>query len=201
MSFAYTGWAIPEGNVVEVADASGRVIWSAGPSEVTVILRPIADGVASTGSNFHTAYPSGVPLYSCIDEEAADGDSTYIYNFGTSVIILSGTIPRGMKVTAAKVVYVAKYSDSSGPYSVINPQITFNGVWYNASGKVLSGSYERYEREYEPDNNGKTFLEFLNELGTGDISLDMQLQTAGDSENKTTEMRITQIYLELTCEK
>ena len=34
----YTGWAIPEGNVVQVADASGRVIWKQKPSTVTMTL-------------------------------------------------------------------------------------------------------------------------------------------------------------------
>lgn len=45
---AYKGWAIPEGNVVQVADELGNVLWKAAPSVATVLI--IGSGVGAAGN-------------------------------------------------------------------------------------------------------------------------------------------------------
>lgn len=64
------------GAVVEITDASGRVIWSAKKNVVgTLYMRPSVDI-----SLEHRVYPSGLSAgYLAISEEVSDGSTTYIY--------------------------------------------------------------------------------------------------------------------------
>ena len=71
------GLAIPEGNVTQITDASGRVIWAlASDLPGTFYLRPSAD-ISVDDTIDH--YPSsGYYPYMLINEEVADDDATYI---------------------------------------------------------------------------------------------------------------------------
>ena len=84
------GWAIPEGNVVQVADAGGRVLWSLGGKlPGTFYLRPSADifveNTVSKNQFLATAY------YLMINEEVSDGEATCIGVTASSLGEATGT--------------------------------------------------------------------------------------------------------------
>lgn len=69
------GLTIPEGVVTQIADASGRVLWSAAKPVTSLIFRPDSD----VDITAWTLVPSGsTNAYSLLSEEVADDDSTYI---------------------------------------------------------------------------------------------------------------------------
>ena len=194
MNFAtLQGLTIPEGVVTQITDASGRVLWKSGPSVVTVILRPTAD-ISVT----HSVYPAGSAAYSCIDEEVADGDATYIYGTAnTTDIKFSGVIPDGMTVVGAKAVYVGKYKDNNyqAVCSVAVIGADNNGVG-SAAVNIVSESYAQFIADGDD-----AFVSALNALGNGNVSVPIRMLSAvGNSANKDAKVYITQMYLELTCE-
>ena len=68
---------IPEGVVTQIADASGRVLWSAVPAfDGTIILRPSAD--ISVDSTITLTPSTATAAYLLINEEVSDGASTII---------------------------------------------------------------------------------------------------------------------------
>lgn len=168
----------------------------------TVYLRPTADISVN-----HNVYPAGSAGYACIDESVADGDATYIYSssYAGSDFTLSGTIPDGMKVTSAKAVYVAKYKNISNNFTPVVVQIKIDGATYNTPlCYEISEKYERYERVFdrgvEEGSSVKPMYDAINALGSGDISLTVALNSVGDGSDKSTNLCITQLYIELTCE-
>ena len=197
------GLEIAEGEVTEITDAAGRVLWKSGPSVATVILRPTAD--IQFGYN---AYPAGSAGYSCIDEEVADGDATYIYgaSFAQTQFTMSGIIPSGMRVTAAKLVCVLKYySNSDGYNGGVSFVPTFDGNSYTLY--VGTNNKERF-----PDNTADVytqregdfkegFVDALNTLGSGNISFPATFLFSSPLEaGKDKNIYCTQLYIELTCE-
>ena len=203
MNFAtLKGLTIPEGVVTQIADASGRVLWKSGPSVATVILRPTAD--IQFGYN---AYPAGSAGYSCIDEEVADGDATYIYgaSYAQTQFTMSGTIPSGMRVTSAKLVCVMKYYANINGYNgavSFTPSIGENtygaSVGTNNEGGKLDNTasvYTQREVAYSTD-----FVNALNTLGSGNISFPASFLFSSPLEVKDKNIYCTQLYIELTCE-
>lgn len=109
------GWTIPEGNVVRVADAGGRVLWSLGGKlPGTFYLRPSADifveNTVSKNQFLATAY------YLMINEEVSDGEATYIgvtasslgEATGTARFAVSGNVPAKInRVTGFDVIVCA----------------------------------------------------------------------------------------------
>lgn len=107
-------WAIPEGNVIQVADAGGRVLWRPeGKLPGTFYLRPSADISVDTVVERH---PVSVNAYQLINEEVSDGAATYIgvtaaayaEQIGTARFAVSGNVPTKInRVTGFDVVVCA----------------------------------------------------------------------------------------------
>lgn len=163
----------------------------------TLILRPSSDESrghsCSTGSNG----------YSLISESNADDDSTYIYqsisetsnSSNTSRFELNGTIPSGsFKITAAKLCVRGK-SSGSGTYSGTY-KLTTDSSSANLS---LSTSYQN-------SNNTNVASNLINNTYTSSTlpSLSVEVVTSGNkssSKDSNFQIRITQVYLELTYEE
>ena len=99
MNFAnLKGLTIPEGNVTQITDASGRVIWSAVRSVVgTLYLRPSADISIVSGNK----YPETLEYcYQGISEEVADGYATYFGDEDSEKASGSSSIEANVKVEA-----------------------------------------------------------------------------------------------------
>ena len=75
-----TGISDSRGVITEIKDSLGRVIWSSGTKVSSMVLRPSADiSVEHNISPADSAY-----AYLLINEEVADGSSTYICSYSTS---------------------------------------------------------------------------------------------------------------------
>ena len=202
MNFAtLKGLTIPEGVVTQITDASGRVLWKSGPSVATVILRPTAD--ITFGYN---AYPAGSAGYACIDEEVADGDASYIYgaSYGQTQFTMSGTIPNGMSVTAAKLVCVMKYYQNTSAYNgAVSVMPSIGETSYTATvgtnntntPDYTANVYTQRESDFSED-----FIDALNTLGSGNISFPAGFLISSPMEVKDKNVYCTQLYIELTCE-
>ena len=192
MNFAtLKGLTIPEGNVTQITDASGRVLWSSAPPfDGIVYLRPTAD-VSGT----YSVYPTGMAGYACIDEEVADGDSTYIYSNGISAdFMLTGTIPKGVTVTAGKLVCNGIYKGSNSVSG--NLTISCGDVTYKSSSFGLYRSYGDHFFDIPSD-----MIAAINNIGGGEVSLQLNVLLVQHTSDKTTaNTYLTQAYVKLTCE-
>ena len=197
------GLTIPEGVVTEIKDASGRVLWSAVRS-ATVYLRP----TAVTRMN-HSVYPSGMAAYACINEEVADGDSTYIYATSgySSDFTFSGTVPSGMKVTAGKVVVVAKYKDDTALTPTVTLQLPkidspTEAYSYKLTTTHMGSAYTEQSCDFSAAtaSGSDDIIDAFNALGTGEVSFTVGIATGASGSDKSTKRCITQVYIELTCE-
>lgn len=112
-----TGWSDSvRGNVTQITDASGRVIWSGRELiQGSMILRPSADIYVG-----HSLYPSSsTHAYLLINEETSDGSSTIIKTETPLVIheskfVLSNTTQLEVsKYTISSVVIYAQGSNST----------------------------------------------------------------------------------------
>ena len=206
MNFAnLKGLTIPEGNVTQITDASGRVIWSANKTVNTLYLRPSAD--ISIG---HSLYPADSPsAYSLVNEEVNDHAATYIYSTYTdtfsgteftSIFALSHSKSVKSKgVTSGKLVYdYAMPSNVSSPtiYSILTISGEAQGEYFHQPSIIQ----QLIERELSA-----TELEVINRYisQNGTIpTIILQVKTTGtkDSSKNNGTIRIGQIYLELNGE-
>lgn len=140
----YVGWAIPEGNVVQVSDAGGRVLWStAAGSFKTFYLRP-AEDISVDGEIVPT--PAGIAAaYMLIDEEVTDAAATTIGVaasaentdvLGTVKFRMGGSVPENVeKVTNIHFVVSAMVSGANdvaseyyGSTANVGTEITVDGT-------------------------------------------------------------------------
>ena len=187
------------GAIKQITDASGRVLWKSGPSVATVILRPTAD-IENSQNASHSVYPVGSTAFACIDEEVADGDATYIYgNSCTTDFMLTGTIPDGMTVTAAKFICVAKFKNGTDT-AILNARLLIEGLESGINGVgVTNFSSENYT-QVSAEWTNEMVIAAINTLGTGNVSIPVSFMSAAMGSSKTSNVYITQMYLELTCE-
>ena len=182
------GWTIPEGNVVQVADAEGRVLWrleSKLPG--TFYLRPSAD-IFVDGTV--ERYPATLVAYQTINEEVSDGAATYIgvtaSSFGEATgmarFAVSGNVPKKInRVTGFDVIVCADAKplgkDIDGnptPLGDVSVFVIVDGTSYELSfgrgpwgGQFASKNYEplcaseyQYEQQYEEAFNAiKAYVE------------------------------------------
>ena len=162
----------------------------------TFILRP-----SSEPSRAHSC-SSGSNGYALISESTADDDSTYIYQDVTgtsdatkaSTFNLSGTLPSGsFKVTGATL-YVRARSTGSGSYSG-----TYKlSIDSSNSNMSLGTSYQT------SSNTGAAASLKNNTYTSSDFpSLSVGVTTVGkksQSKDDNYQIRITQVYLEVTYE-
>lgn len=144
------GWTIPEGNVVQVADAGGRVLWRPeGKLPGTFYLRPSADIYLS--SNITLTPADAAAAYLLINEEEHDDDSTKIALVasettgdlsGSAKFSVGGDVPQKItKVTNFDLVVSARHStlydnDNGGVAipgmgSTFSVDLAINGVVYS----------------------------------------------------------------------
>lgn len=175
MNFAtLKGWAIPEGNVVQVADASGRVLWSA-VKKVTVTLKAtgnsngyawtVIDGVRYEGTQEVTV-PIGtvITCYAKCDDMVPLFDAPcYIYVNGTRVAetYATDTISHALTVNTditIKMMTGEGYDDRAALFEYGAIAIVENG---NALASIAtkSGSYASNYYDY-------AYLDFTDAYGT-----------------------------------
>lgn len=202
------GLTIPEGVVTQIADASGRVIWSASKTVNVLYLRPSAD--ISVG---HSLYPADSPsAYSLVNEEVNDGNSTYIYSVhadtdaadeATSSFVLSPTKhAKAKSVTSGTIVY--DHVTSSG---VQNPFIYHNilkvgetDIDYLEYSSTLKSDVTTYERELQSDEL-EAINSYVSQNGTVP-SITFEIKATGTCSSSKNDGNVStgQIYIELTGE-
>lgn len=215
---ALQGLTIPEGVVTQIADASGRVLWSAIEPEPSILyLRPSAD--ISVG---HTLYPtSSTTAYLLISEEVPDDSSTYIihtitagdtstYSKTSSFRFSCSNVPQTYKIKSAKM--VVKYS-----YTITNPSantkdlntyatITANGIkseTYNVNcidNIVFATWREHYVDITDFMKNKSLSSDFVVELeqSCSDCTQNVvQQENTGSKTYSTTKVGITTAWIEI----
>lgn len=163
----------------------------------TLILRPSYD------ESLGHSCSSGSVGYSMISESNADDDSTYIYqsisstssSSATSRFTLSGSMPsNSFKITGA-VLYVRGRSSGSG---------TYNGT-YKLSTDTSSSNLS-LSTSYQNSSNTSAASSLINNTYTSSNfpSISVEITTKGNkssSKDSNFNIRITQVYLELTYEE
>lgn len=112
-----TGLSDSRGNIVQITDAAGRVLWSAVPAfDGTIILRPSAD--ISVDSTIALVPPDATAAYLLVNEEVSDGEATMLNldanNFdnratGAARFVLGGYVPKN--ISRVKNIYVVASGD------------------------------------------------------------------------------------------
>lgn len=126
-----TGWRDQYGVVTQIADASGRVIWSANTFDGIIYLRPSAD--ISVDETFTLTPSDATAAYMLINEEVSDGEATTIgvsgsgVTGGDAIFELAGNVPT--KISRVTNIYIVVSVDSTdntykgtwiGPYLIID---------------------------------------------------------------------------------
>lgn len=151
------GLTIPEGAVTQIADASGRVIWSAVKEVGSLILRPSADISVD-----HFLYPNdGTAAYLLINEEVSDGSSTYIY--AGSSTSLSGIYN---STSIFKLDDVAQLSGKGFTVTSVNVV----GTGYSPTG---DGNGQVYRNDFKLEINGKETAIVTTDAGKGTFDISM----------------------------
>lgn len=163
----------------------------------TLTLRPTSDDICTLSCS------SGSSRYLLINEEVADDDATYIYtsvsstsSTGTGAIVtLGGTLPSGkFKVTGAKI-YIRARATNNGTSSVAVKLATDS----NESSFSVTTSYETYS----DTNVGATYIGKTYTSSSFPSSIYLNISATGNkssSKDSSFDIRITQVYLELTYE-
>ena len=164
------------------------------PTIGTCYLRPSADITVRDGVS---AYPSGNALYQCIDEEVADGDSTYIYTTGgiPQTIQFYGTLPANATITAAKYIAVMKRTGTYG----CNCNLSISGSSVLAL-TCANDAYTEYSAVVSEDV--VSILNTSNSNGSVEVDAIITPTVNAPLEDKSgsTTLYVTQIYIELTYE-
>lgn len=204
MNFAtLKGLTIPDGNVTQITDASGRVIWSGRELiQGSIILRPSAD--ISVG---HALIPTdSTSAYLLINEEEQDGSATYIYSSSTEdrtyskskfkLGVSSQSINEPMVISSVSIMGQTQANSSSGS-SQNEFTLEINGVEI--------GTYMRTESKSAFDilcgsNEAGAINEFLatNKV-LPDINIIIESSTFGSGKSQT-QSGVTQVYVVLGCE-
>lgn len=147
------GLTIPEGVVTQIADASGRVLWSAGPK--IIYLRPSAD--ISVDAAFILTPSDATAAYMLINEEVSDGEATTLglssdQGNGLAIFGLTGNVPTKIpRVTNIRLVVslsTNEYADLT--WTTFEPSLIFNDTTqYNFT--YLGGDFDiDIDFAYEP---------------------------------------------------
>lgn len=193
-----TGVSDDYGVVTQIADESGRVLWSAVPPETTLIIRTVGDCTGGVATKYPT---DAVSFSSLVNEEIADDDATYIKLGATGTMSSSGyeydyikladvaDLPKGSLVSAC--LFARVYCESNTGMALRLGTSQGSAVGYTSTTAayedVTAVAYDAY-------------LTALNEY----ISQNKKLPTftvefkVTCSAPKTAYVRITQVYLSLT---
>jgi hypothetical protein len=197
------GWAIPEGNVVQVADESGKVLWRSAANQTGMFyLRP-AEDISVDGEIVPT--PAGIAAaYMLIDEEVTDASATTIGvaasaentgASGTAKFRMGGSVPENVEeVTDIHFVVSAMVSgandvasEGSAATANVRTEITVGGTshtWRPVGHLDSPVSYDYVNANYDPreceTHSKQEILDVINavlsEIGElPDIALEVEL--------------------------
>ena len=201
------GLTIPEGVVEQIADASGRVLWSAVKEVGTLILRPSADISVE-----HNLYPadSGA-AFLLINEEENDGNATYIVSpplVSTDILVtskfkLSPASEMSVKsfvITGVNIIGYSYCSSSNvSPRNTLNLEI--NGVEMQQS-VATTGKNDfdvAFPDAIEAINNYVATHKMLPEINITITSITWDSSNGGNKA-RPTRSGISQIYVALGYE-
>ena len=199
------GWSDPvRGNVVQITDASGRVIWSANKTVNVVYLRPSAD--ISVGHSLNPA--DSTSAYMLVNEEVDDNTATYIYTTlpsgdgiesGTSKFELPyDKVLKANSITSGRI--VATFMTSYVNQLVRRTDLIINGVEYNCP---IVGEVDGSLGACEFDITDCLAIINANLTSEGKLpSLSICVGASGycSSSKNDGYIRIGQVYLELNGE-
>lgn len=221
---AYTGWAIPEGNVVEVADASGRMLWSSAPPfDGIIYLRPSAD--ISVDSTLTLVPADATAAYMLINEEVSDGAATEIKisssfsDSGTAVFSLAGKMPNRISRVKNIQLYVSGGKEDTNKHCDCYGYLTLGAMRANYDFRSYLLDYETTEvplaTVYDPNSgtNSITPMEvFLSEINSYidengtipgfELTIEMAVEPpeSGDVPKNGMKFGISQAYVVIECE-
>ena len=214
------GLSIPEGAVTQIADASGKVIWSAVKSVVgDFYLRPSAD--ISVGHMFArngtvVAYHDGYtnegerPVYVFINEEVSDENSTYllaesVFN-GTrySNFATSGALPNRIKNILSSQICVSgyTYTKGDGMYSELSVIVCVD----NNEIEIPIGFTNNAEvYEFVEKASGEVSSAINTHLANNGVfpSVNVKIKTNTSSTSSiksSSNVIVSQVFIKLTCE-
>ena len=226
----YTGWAIPEGNVTQIADASGRVLWSSAPPfDGFIYLRPSAD--CGVDGAFIRTPSDATAAYMLINEEVSDGEATTLglstanESSGLAIFGLAGDVPTKIpRVTNIRLVVSLSTNEYANlTWTLFEPSLIFNDTTqYNFT--YLGGdfdididfAYEPYECSVESEYDmitgkyiGSVTTEelvakineyILENAQLPDIKLRMQMYVSSDDDKEDGILWLSQAYVVIECE-
>lgn len=170
----------------------------------TIILRPVSD--ISLG---HTC-SSGSSGYALINESTADDDATYIYqsisstssSSKTSSFKISGSSSKKIKITSAKVVVRACHNTSkSSDIRSLNFKFGIGGKTSSAKTVTLGTSFANTTQTYTASDLGITNTVY-DSFDAANINISLTSSGALDrSKNSSFQIRITQVYVEITYDE
>ena len=204
MNFAtLQGLTIPEGNVTQITDAYGNVLWKLAVDEGDeyVYLRPSADISVDDTLTLHPA--DATSAYMLINEEVSDGSATYIEAiasadnstvYGTARFALSGTMPKNRTVTDIYVGVCAK-ADANDDYNITKSRIYITlyingesasvgppgttGIWTGWEGTTFAEQLKLGFAGFASDSliGTQTVLKFINEyVAANGVLPDMEVR-------------------------
>lgn len=198
------GLTIPEGVVTQIADASGRVIWSAVKEVGALIFRPSADISVE-----HFLYPanSDVPAYQRINEEVSDGDAFYIktsaandINSPTSKFKLSNTTQLSGKLLA-----ITGVSIKGDPHVSSTSSVAKNEFKLEINGIETESILVESDKGVDISVSVPTVIDSINEyIATHgvlpDINISITSYVVSGGKGSDTDSGVSQIYVVLTYE-
>lgn len=170
----------------------------------TLILRPVSD--ISLG---HTC-SSGSSGYALINESAADDASTYIYqsisstssSSKTSSFKISCSSSKKIKITSAKVVVRACHNTSnSSDTRSLSFKLGIGGKTSSAKTVTLDTSFANTTQTYIASDLGIANTVY-DSFDAANINISLTSSGAlGRSKNSSFQIRITQVYVEITYDE
>ena len=185
----------PTGNIVAVNATATQPNWDLVLTPVTddIIYRP--NGVGDV-TDIKYQYPATGVHWDKVDEETADGDSTYVYtpSLGWEEDLYNitdhSTQTAGGDINYVEVYMVCRATDNFTQESAY-VHIKTNGVEYNGSSENLTTSYATYS--YQWDTNPSTNTTWTwNEIDNLQIGIGMREAGVG------IESLCTQVYAEVS---
>ncbi len=209
-----TGWSDSiRGNVTQITDASGRVIWSA--FDGFVYLRPSAD--ISVDSTLTLTPSDATAAYLLINEEVCDGEATTIgisqtVSRGSAVFSLDGNVPKN--ITRATDIYavLSCYIDMT-KYSSLTVYITVNDTTEYLFNRPYQNTSYDPQQVYVTYNNSAGTLATVDDMlaeinayisANGvlpDIKLEFRIEVDSDDGAKSDDIiKVSQAYVVIECE-
>ena len=211
------GVTIPEGVVTQIADASGRVLWSANTFDGIIYLRPSTD--ISVDSTITLVPADATAAYMLINEEVSDGAATEIKissmsnTSGTAVFSLAGNTPNRISRVTGFHLYVSGASENTNKNCDCRVSLTIGTAEYEGRiNRTLLESYELIETTTwtNAGNVVATTEEIASEINSYvaengvlpdvNMSIFMSLESSDTGGKNPMSISISQAYVVIECE-